>query len=109
MGAAAPPNEPGRHVAKPSSSSRGMKRDCGAPRGGIGTDRSKSSATREWKLEDLEEVIGASRGHHDLAFVDETTHDLQHFLLLRLDFGDPHRATRIQVFAQCLGGAAGHV
>jgi len=34
--AGGPPNEPGRHAAKPSSSSRGMKRDCVVPRGGRG-------------------------------------------------------------------------
>src|SRR6201996_1741639 len=108
-GPPAPPNEPGRQLAKPSSSSRGMKRDCGAPRGGTGIGFSKSSAARAWKVEALEEVIGASRSQHDLAFVDQAADDLQHFLLLGLDFRHAHRAARIEVFAQRLGGTAGHV
>ena len=54
----------------------------------------------------LDEFVVAAAADHDLAFVGQAAHDLEHFLLLGLDLGHAHRAARFQVFAQRLGGAA---
>src|SRR4051794_10985886 len=98
---AASSKSPSFQAANELSSSRGMKRAyaffAALPLGG-GTLRNS-----------LDILVVAAGREDDGAFLDQAAHHLQHFLLLGLDLRQAHRAARLELLAQRLGGTRRHV